>query len=88
MEQRSFIINNKLGLHARAAALFVNAANKFKSQIFVLKDGIKVNGKSIMGLLTLAAAKGTEIIIITEGNDAPQAIKFLGEIIENKFGEE
>lgn len=84
----SFNITNKLGLHARAAASFVNIASKYKSEITVTKDGISVNGKSIMGLLTLAAARGTTIKLTVSGPDANRAYEELKKLIENKFNEE
>lgn len=83
-----FVIENKLGLHARAASRFVLLANKFKSDIFVEKDGKEVNGKSIMGLMMLAAAKGSRLRIRAEGEDASKAVESLGELIRSRFGEE
>ncbi len=88
MEVQTFIIKNKLGLHARAAALLVKTANRFVSEVSLEKDGLVVNGKSIMGILMLAATKGTRITLKVEGKDAPQAIETLGKLFENKFGEE
>ncbi len=88
MEVRTLIIKNKLGLHARAAALLVKTANQFDSEVSIEKDGMEVNGKSIMGLLMLAATKGTKITLKAEGKDAVQAIQTLGRLIENKFNEE
>jgi phosphocarrier protein len=88
MEVQTFTIKNKLGLHARAAALLVKAANQFISNVSLEKDGLEVNGKSIMGILMLAATKGTRITLKAEGKDAEQAIETLGKLIENKFGEE
>lgn len=82
------MITNKLGLHARAAAKFVQLAFKFQSEITVIKDSISVNGKSIMGLLTLAAARGSELKISTKGKDAKQALDKLKALIESKFNEE
>ncbi len=87
-ETKSFIIKNKLGLHARAAANFVNIANKFKSSIEVEKDNMKVNGKSILGILMLAAGRGSRITLIADGEDAKEAIEELGKLINNGFGEE
>ena len=80
-------IVNELGMHARAATKFVQTANKFKSEIAVEKDGQTVNGKSIMGVLTLAAAKGTEICVSCEGEDAEDAMAALAKLIEAGFGE-
>jgi phosphocarrier protein len=88
MEVQTFTIKNRLGLHARAAALLVKTANRFSSEIIIEKDGIEVNGKSIMGILMLAAAKGSKITLKAEGKDAAEAIQSLGKLIENKFGEE
>ena len=88
MEIRTFTIRNRLGLHARAAALLVKTANRFVSEITVDKDGVEVNGKSIMGILMLAASKGTKITLKAEGKDSAEAIRVLGELIENRFGEE
>ncbi len=86
--QRSFLIVNALGLHARAAAQLVQTANRFRSEIHVEKDGMMVNGKSIMGVLTLAAAKGTTILVSCEGEDAHEAMTALAKVIENGFGEQ
>ncbi len=85
--QRTFLITNTLGLHARAAAQLVQAANRFRSEIHVEKDGSTVNGKSIMGVLTLAAAKGSSIIVSCDGDDAEHAMAALAKVIENGFGE-
>jgi phosphocarrier protein len=84
---RIFIIVNTLGLHARAAAQLVQCANRFRSEVHVEKDGVEVNGKSIMGVLTLAAAKGTEIEVACEGDDAADALAALAKLIEAGFGE-
>jgi phosphocarrier protein len=88
MEIQTFTIRNRLGLHARAAALLVKTANRFASEITIEKDGLEVNGKSIMGILMLAASKGAKITLKAEGKDSIQAIRALGELIGNKFGEE
>jgi len=88
MEMQAFTIRNRLGLHARAAALLVKTANKFASELTIEKDGLEVNGKSIMGILMLAASKGTKITLKVEGRDSVQALQTLGRLIENKFGEE
>jgi phosphocarrier protein len=88
MEMQTFTIKNRLGLHARAAALLVKTANKFASEVMIEKDGLEVNGKSIMGILMLAASKGTKITLKVEGKDSVQALQTLGRLIENKFGEE
>jgi len=85
--ERRFLIVNTLGLHARAAAQLVQTANRFRSEIHVEKDGMQVNGKSIMGVLTLAAAKGSTITVSADGDDAELAMGALGKVIENGFGE-
>ncbi len=85
--ERTFLIVNSLGLHARAAAQLVQTANRYRSEIHVEKDGMNVNGKSIMGVLTLAAAKGSSITVSCEGEDAEPAMEALAKVIENGFGE-
>lgn len=85
--ERTFLIVNTLGLHARAAAQLVQTANRYHASVVVEKDGMEVNGKSIMGVLTLAAAKGTQIVLRCEGDDAEEAMGSLAAIIENGFGE-
>ena len=79
---------NKLGIHARPAAVFAKTANKFKSDVFVEKDGETINAKSIMGLMMLAAGPGSKILIIAQGPDAAEAIKAIEELMAGKFGEE
>jgi phosphocarrier protein len=88
MEMQTFTIKNRLGLHARAAALLVKTANRFVSEVTIEKDGLEVNGKSIMGILMLAASKGTKITLKVDGKDSVQAIQTLGKLIESRFGEE
>ena len=88
MDVQTYTIRNRLGLHARAAALLVKTANKFASEVTIEKDGLEVNGKSIMGILMLAASKGTKITLKVEGRDSVLALQTLGRLIENKFGEE
>ena len=88
MEVQTFTIQNKLGLHARAAALLVKAANRFEADLTVEKDGIAVNGKSIMGILMLAASRGTKITLKADGKDAAEALQTLGQLIKDRFGEE
>lgn len=88
MVQQTVTVKNKTGLHARPAALFVQAANKFKSEIFIEKEGKKVNAKSIMGVMSLAVSQGTQITISAEGEDEKEAVEKLVELIESKFGEE
>lgn len=88
MECADFKIINRLGLHARAAAQFVQTANKFKADITVEKDGTEVNGKSIMGLLMLAAPQGVTIRVTVDGEDASAAMQAIGDLIHDGFGED
>lgn len=88
MVKKCFIIINRLGLHARAAAQLVQTANQFCSEVTVAKEGEEVNGKSIMGILMLAAAQGSEITVQVTGDDADLAIEAIGKLIEDGFGEE
>jgi len=88
MLTREFIVGNKVGLHARPVSLLVQTANKFKSDIFTEKDGKRVSAKSILGLLSLGAEKGSTIIMEVDGSDEESAMKSIEEIIANKFGEE
>lgn len=81
------MVENKLGLHLRAAAELVKVANKFKSHITVSQNIQHANAKSLMGLLTLAAAKGTELEFAAEGEDAKEAVAALKELLGRKFGE-
>jgi phosphocarrier protein HPr len=89
MEQiKTFEIKNKLGLHARVAAKLVQVATRFKSRIYFEKDGWEVNGKSLLGILTLECPQGGRLIVRAEGMDAIEAIAALSQLIENKFDEE
>jgi phosphocarrier protein HPr len=85
---KSFVIPNKLGLHARAAALLVKTVNRFSSEVTISTKKQAVNGKSIMGVLMLAASKGTKINIQVDGKDAPEALEAIEQLIQNRFGEE
>ena len=86
---KELTISNKLGIHARPAALFVKTANRFTCEIFVEKDGEKINGKSIMGLMMLAAGPGSKIVLHIRGTDAVQAIAELETlVVQRKFDEE
>jgi phosphocarrier protein HPr len=87
-EIRTFTLKNELGLHARAAAMLVNVSSKYKSKVFFERDGKEINGKSILGILTLACPKGCSITISAEGDDARDAVAALGKLIEDKFGED
>jgi len=85
---KDFLVSNKLGIHARPAALFVKTANRFTCEIFVEKDGEKVNGKSIMGLMMLAAGPGSKLTVYAQGQDASQALSELETLLKRKFDEE
>ncbi len=88
MTESEVQVLNRLGLHARAAARFVHLANRFSSRITVVKDGTRVDGKSILGLLTLAAAKGTRLRLAADGDDEREAVEKLADLVRNRFGEE
>jgi phosphocarrier protein len=88
MAVKEFTIKNRLGIHARPAAKLAKIANEFESTIRVMKDGLEVNGKSIMGIMMLAAAQGNVIQVEAEGPDEKAAIRALGDLIEKKFDEE
>jgi phosphocarrier protein len=88
MVQREFTIQNKLGIHARPAAQFVKAASRFTSEIRVEKDGEEVDGKSIMGLMMLAAGHGSVITVVAEGDDAENAMTAIADLIDRKFEED
>ena len=88
MQDKTLTIVNKLGLHARAAARFVTLASSFASDIKVGRNGQEVNGKSIMGVMMLAASRGSEITLIIDGEDENEAIARLSELIEQRFGED
>ena len=81
-------IINKIGLHVRPASMLVEIANKFKSDVWIEKDGQEANGKSIMSILLLSAEKGSKIDIKAQGPDAAQAVEALAKVVKNKFGEE
>ncbi len=85
MPTREFTVTNKLGIHARPAAQFVKTASKFSCDIQVEKDDEQADGKSIMGLMMLAAGHGSVLTITTDGNDAEDALAALGELIERNF---
>lgn len=88
MPSRQFTILNKLGIHARPAAQFVKMANRFKSEIKVEKDGEEVDGKSIMGLMMLAAGNGSTIEVRAEGEDEEAALDAIGDLVARKFEED
>src|SRR5438477_9888328 len=85
---KDFMVSNKLGIHARPAAMFVKTANRFACDIFVEKDGEKVNGKSIMGLMMLAAGPGSKLTVEANGADASKALAEIESLIKRKFDEE
>ncbi len=85
--QRTFEVRNPLGLHARAAAHLVKAANRFRCDVTLEKDGTEVNGKSIMGVLMLAATQGSGVSVRCEGDDANEAIEEISRLFEIGFGE-
>jgi phosphocarrier protein HPr len=85
---KELLVSNKLGIHARPAALFVKIANRFHCNIFVEKDGERVNGKSIMGLMMLAAGPGSKLTVHAEGHDASQALSELETLVKRKFDED
>ncbi|MBU1186232.1 MAG: HPr family phosphocarrier protein [Acidobacteria bacterium] len=88
MIEYKILIKNRLGLHARAAVKFVNTANRFQSSVRIRKNDDETDGKSILGILTLAAVQGTEILLIISGFDEKAALKELKALINGKFGEE
>jgi len=87
MIERPITIKNRLGLHARAAVKFVNTANRFGADVRIEKDGGEIDGKSILGILTLAATQGSDIVLKVEGADEEAALKALSDLIEQRFGE-
>lgn len=88
MKCATVAITNKLGLHARASAKLVSLAAEFKSEITLARNGQQVNGKSIMGIMMLAAAKGTELQVCADGRDETKAIEAIVNLITNRFGED
>jgi phosphotransferase system HPr (HPr) family protein len=87
MVEKKIVIKNKLGLHARAAVKFVNLSNRYSSSVKIVKDETEIDGKSILGILTLAAIKGTAIVLRISGKDEDEALKGLEELVKSKFGE-
>ena len=87
MREKTITIKNKLGLHARAAVKFVNLANRFGASVKIVKDGNEIDGKSILGILTLAAVQGSEIVLLVSGKDEDSALKALADLISNRFDE-
>ena len=85
---KEFTILNRLGLHARPSAMFVKISNRYKAEIWVEKDGEQVNGKSIMGLMMLAAGQGSKLLVSCDGADAEQALAEIEALIARRFDEE
>ena len=88
MTETELLIRNQLGLHARACALFVKTAARFQSQVLVSRDDLEVNGKSIMGVMMLAAEEGSTIKVRADGPDEQAAVAALAELVNGKFGGE
>ena len=88
MTQADLLIRNQLGLHARACALFVKTAALFRAEVFVTRDDLEVNGKSIMGVMMLAAEEGSTIQVRADGPDECEAVAALRELVDGKFGGE
>lgn len=87
MTREQVMITNKLGLHARAAAKLVHTASAFQSEIFIGTEHEEVNAKSILGILTLAATKGTPLVVRADGADEAEAVSAIAELFSDKFGE-
>jgi phosphocarrier protein HPr len=87
MKEKELLIENKLGLHARAAAQIVKTASAYTSKIAIIKDGLEVDGKSIMGIMMLAAAKGSTVLLNVQGEDEDRAAADLAKLFKDKFGE-
>jgi phosphocarrier protein HPr len=87
MMKKELLIENKLGLHARAAAQIVKSASAYTSKITLMKDGLEVDGKSIMGIMMLAAAKGSSVLLEVRGEDEGKALAGLEQLFRDKFGE-
>ena len=85
---REMVVVNKLGIHARPAAMFVKTANRFECDVFVEKDGERINGKSIMGLMMLAAGPGSKLTVHADGADAARALSELDALLKRKFDED
>ncbi len=85
---KEIVVTNKLGIHARPAAMFVRTANRFECQVYVEKDGERVNGKSIMGLMMLAAGPGSRLTVVLEGEDSAKALAELESLLKRKFDED
>lgn len=87
MVEKKVVIKNETGIHARPASMIVQEANKYASEVSIVKDGNEVNAKSIMGIMSLGVSKSTEITVKAEGTDAQEAVDALVELMESGFGE-
>lgn len=85
---RKLVIRNQYGIHARPAAMIVKTAARYSSDVFIEKDGNRVSGKSIMGLMTLEASCGTKLVVLADGPDAEQVLDELEQLIDGRFGED
>jgi phosphocarrier protein HPr len=88
MKEQTVVVQNRAGIHARPAALLVQTASKFKSSIFFEKNNERVNGKSIMGVITLGAVFSTKIKVVADGNDEEEAVRAIADLFDKKFEEE
>ena len=85
--ERDFIVSNKLGIHARVAAQIVKLAGQFESDIWIIKDGMQVSGKSILDIMTLMCPQGTKVRVAARGRDAAEALNAFAVLFQTKFGE-
>jgi len=88
MLEKTFIVKNRLGLHARPAALLAQTASRFQSSVKIFKDDLEVNGKSVMGLMMLAAEQGSQLRVLVEGSDEKQALSEIEDLFKRKFDED
>lgn len=88
MTRKDYVINNRLGLHARPASLFVKTTSRFRSSVKIIKDGQEIDGKSIMGLLMLAAGPGTSLTVTADGPDEAEMFKALDDLFERRFDDD
>ena len=88
MLEQTVTIQNRLGLHARACSVFVKEAAKYASHVSIMRDGLEVNGKSILGVMMLAAEMGAQIVLRADGKDEKEALEALVRVVNDKFGEE
>ncbi|MCD4828548.1 MAG: HPr family phosphocarrier protein [Candidatus Cloacimonetes bacterium] len=88
MQQKEITVTNKLGLHARPSALLVKTANNFRSELHIIMDDVEVNGKSIMGVMTLAAARGSRLVLQADGVDEDYLLEEIAKLFESNFSED